>query len=154
MGSPVFPPDRINVPSGNWCYKTYLSYQFQAFAPFYNFLLRELICANGKHDCGRKLPVLNFSYHSPKPTDFLNIIISTMILLLITFSHRFVFYWFCILVFLVCQSYRLPMRTRMYVFACACSLVLINHKQKSLCELRQGESNIQYFYTFNSRSLF
>ena len=23
--------------------------------PFYNFLLKELICANGKHDCGRKI---------------------------------------------------------------------------------------------------
>ena len=41
-----------------------------------------------------KLPVLNFSHHSPKPTDFLNIIMSTIILLLITFSHRFMFYWF------------------------------------------------------------
>ena len=41
-----------------------------------------------------KLPVLHFSHHSPEPTDFLNIIIHTIILLLITFSHRFVFYWF------------------------------------------------------------
>ena len=36
------------------------------------------------------------------------------------------------------------MTTGMYVFAYACSLVLINHKQKRLCELRKGESNIQY----------
>ena len=35
--------------------KTHLLYQFQAFAPFYNFLLKELICANGKHDWGRKI---------------------------------------------------------------------------------------------------
>ena len=36
------------------------------------------------------------------------------------------------------------MTTGMYVFAYACSLVLINHKQKRLCELCKGESNIQY----------
>ena len=35
--------------------KTYLRYQFQAFEPFYNFLFKELICANGKHDWGRKI---------------------------------------------------------------------------------------------------
>ena len=35
--------------------KTHLRYHFQAFTPFYNFLLKELICANGKHDCGRKI---------------------------------------------------------------------------------------------------
>ena len=35
--------------------KTHLLSQFQAFAPFYNFLLKELICANGKHDWGRKI---------------------------------------------------------------------------------------------------
>ena len=40
-----------------------------------------------------KLPVLNFSHHSLKPTDFLSII-HTIILLLITFSHKFLFYWF------------------------------------------------------------
>ena len=36
------------------------------------------------------------------------------------------------------------MTTGMYVFAYACTLVLINHKQKRLFELRKGESNIQY----------
>ena len=56
MGSPVFPPDglfqteiRVNL------VKTHLWYDFQAFAQFYNFLLKELICANGKHDGGRKI---------------------------------------------------------------------------------------------------
>ena len=43
-----------------------------------------------------KLTVLNFSYHSSKPTDFLNIIMSTIILLLITFLHRFVPLYPCV----------------------------------------------------------
>ena len=54
--SPVFPPNgmfqtaiRVNL------VKTHLGYHFKAFTPFYNFLLKELICANGKHDCGRKI---------------------------------------------------------------------------------------------------
>ena len=110
-----------NVPNGNRVKLVW--YHFQAFAPFYNFLLRELICANGRHDCGRKLTVLNFSYHSPKPTDFLNIIMSTIIMLLITFLHRFVFYWFVSL----CSWYT------SHIGYCTYSLVLINHKQKSLC---------------------
>ena len=96
--------------------KTHLWYDFQAFAQFYNFLLKELICANG-------MVQMNFSYHSPKPTDFLNIIMSTIILLLITFLHRFVFYWFVSL----CSWYT------SHIGYCTYSLVLINYKQKSLC---------------------
>ena len=67
---------------------------FRLLHRFIIFFSKELICANGKHDWGKKLLVLNFSHHSPKPTDFLNLIIHTIMLLLFTFSHRFVFYWF------------------------------------------------------------
>ena len=109
--------------------KTHLWYHFQAFAPFYIFFLRNWLVQMVNTIGAEKLPVLNFSHHSPKPTDFLNIIIHTIILLLMTFSHRFVFYWFVSLCSWYASHVGYPWR-----LVCTCLLA----------QLRKGESNIQY----------
>ena len=102
--------------------KTHLWYHFQAFAPFYIFFLRNWLVQMVNTIGAEKLPVLNFSHHSPKPTDFLNIIIHTIILLLMTFSHRFVFYWFVSLCSWYASHVGYPWR-----LVCTCLLICLQY---------------------------